>query len=156
MRHDEAGETLLEIVIAIVVIGIVFSAFFAAYSTAATTSSTHRTAAQADALLRNAAEATKSAVRNQCASHPAPPNASVSTPGATYSVTLPAVPSSAWSPVSMTPADTTCPAVPSSSSCSPTTVANASNPIPCLKLVTFSVTAPGGAARTLTIEVRTP
>jgi len=147
--RTEGGETLLEIVIAVVVIGIVFSAFFAAYSTAALGSTTHRSAAQADAILRNAAEATKNAVRDQCAS------ANASTPGATYAAVMPSVPAG-WSPVSVTPSDQTCPAVPTSSTCPPTTAANASSSIPCVKHVTFSITAPGAAARKLTIEVRTP
>jgi type II secretory pathway pseudopilin PulG len=147
--RGETGETLLEIVIAIVVIGLVFSAFFAAYSTAAKASVTHRTAAQADALLRNAAEATKNAVRDQCADDTA------SKPGATYSVTLPSAPSG-WSALAVTPADQTCPPVPTSSTCPPALSADAASAIPCLKLVKFSITPPNSSPRTLTIEVRTP
>jgi type II secretory pathway pseudopilin PulG len=149
IRRSDEGETLLEIVIAIVVIGIVFSGFFAAYSTAAKTSTTHRTAAQADALLRNAAEATKAAVRDQCADDTA------SKPGATYSATLPSAPSG-WSALTVTPPDQTCPPIPTSSTCPPTTSASAASTIPCLKLVKFSITPPNSSPRTLTIEVRTP
>src|SRR5262245_7068077 len=149
IRRSEAGETLLEIVIAVVVIGIVFSGFFAAYSTAAKASSTQRVAAQADALLRNAAEATKNAVRDQCA------DSTASTPGATYSVTLPSAPTG-WPALTMTPADQTCPPVPTSSTCPPTVSAYAAAAVPCLKPATFSIAPPGSSPRTLTIEVRTP
>src|SRR5690242_12052692 len=86
IRRSEAGETLLEIVIALVVIGLVIGAFFATYSTAASSTTTQRNSAQSDAILRNAAEATKNAVRDQCA------DATVSKPGATYVTTTTSLP----------------------------------------------------------------
>jgi hypothetical protein len=46
--------------------------------------------------------------------------------------------------------------VPTSSSCPPTTAANAAGAIPCLQQVTFSVTTPNGAVKKLNIELRTP
>jgi prepilin-type N-terminal cleavage/methylation domain-containing protein len=145
-RREQRGETLLEIVIAIVVIAIVFSAFFASYSTAARSSTTQRTAAQVDAILRNAAESTKQAVRRDCATRTA------STPGATYSPTLPSVPTGFGLTVSASPAGNNCPAIPTAGMPLGTT----SCATPCLQDVTFTVTSPGAAARTLTIEVRTP
>jgi prepilin-type N-terminal cleavage/methylation domain-containing protein len=131
-RYDERGETLLEIVIALVVIGIVVGAFFAAYSTAAVTSTTHRSAAQSDAILRDAAEATKSAVRDQCA------NAIVSTPGATYVTTTTSLPPGFSLTATSSPPGQAC------------------QPVTGLQQVRFSLTAPGAAPRSLTIQVRTP
>jgi hypothetical protein len=46
--------------------------------------------------------------------------------------------------------------VPTSSSCPPTTSANAASAIPCVQQVTFSLTTPNGAVKTLRIELRTP
>jgi prepilin-type N-terminal cleavage/methylation domain-containing protein len=63
-RHHEAGDTLVEILIAIVLIGIVASGSFFAISVGATTSKSQRDAVTADAALRAYAEATKQAVRD--------------------------------------------------------------------------------------------
>ena len=68
--HNEAGESLVEILIALVIIGIVVSALYASYATASTASKSHRDLVTADAVLRNSAEATKSAVRTSCATGP--------------------------------------------------------------------------------------
>jgi hypothetical protein len=65
-RRDQNGETLFEIVMALVVIGLVVGAFLAAYATSATGSKAHRDLVTADAVLRDYAEATKSAVRAAC------------------------------------------------------------------------------------------
>jgi type II secretory pathway pseudopilin PulG len=62
----EAGETLVEILIAIVVIGIVGSAGFYAISVGAQNSKSHRDLVTADALLRNYAEAATQSVRTTC------------------------------------------------------------------------------------------
>jgi Tfp pilus assembly protein PilV len=75
-RTSEAGETLVEVVIAIVILGAVVSAMLAAIATSAMSSKSHRDLVTADAVLRNYAEATKSAVRSSCTSS-----------GATYTVT---------------------------------------------------------------------
>lgn len=66
-RRNESGETLLEIVMALVVIGLVVSAYFATFTTQATGSGLQRNLVTADGLLRSYAEATKSAVRTDCA-----------------------------------------------------------------------------------------
>ena len=133
IRRTEQGETLLEIVLAIVLIGLVFSAFFAGFSTASLSSTTHRSAAESDAILRNAVEATKNAVRDGCA------NATVSTPGATYVTTTTVLPAGFSLSATSSPSGQTCP------------------PVASLQQVTFSVRAsPGAAPRTLTIQVRTP
>ena len=67
-HNNESGDTLLEIVIAIVLIGLVVGAYFATYSTQGSGSTAHRVLGTADGVLRSYAEATKSAVRAQCAS----------------------------------------------------------------------------------------
>ncbi len=80
-RRSEAGETLLEIVMAIVIIGLVVSAYFATFSTQASGSSLQRNLVTADGLLRSYAEATKSAVRANCAT------------STTFTTTTPSLPS---------------------------------------------------------------
>jgi type II secretory pathway pseudopilin PulG len=131
-RANEHGETLLEVVIALVVIGLVIGAFFATFSTAASSSSTQRNSAQSDAILRNAAEATKNAVRDQCA------DATASKPGATYITTTTSLPPGFSLNATSSPSGQTCP------------------PVTGLQQVKFSLTAPGAAARSLTIQLRTP
>jgi prepilin-type N-terminal cleavage/methylation domain-containing protein len=70
----ERGESLIEIIIAIVIMGIVFGAFFSAVITTSSASTALKNLVVADALLRDSAELTKSAVRHDC------------TVGTTYSV----------------------------------------------------------------------
>jgi type II secretory pathway pseudopilin PulG len=65
-RHDEAGTSLIEIVIALVVLGGVVASLMAALVTSSTASNTHRDLVTADAVLRDYAEATKQAVRASC------------------------------------------------------------------------------------------
>src|SRR6476619_4323882 len=67
---NEAGDTLIEIVVALVLVGLVVSAFFATYSTSSTGSTSHRDLVTADAALRNYAEAIKTAVRTSCKDDP--------------------------------------------------------------------------------------
>jgi type II secretory pathway pseudopilin PulG len=67
MRHrDEAGETLIEIVLTIVLIGLAVTALLAGLGTAASASKQHRDLATSDTVMRSYAEATKQAVRTQC------------------------------------------------------------------------------------------
>jgi len=75
-ERDEAGMSLVEIVIAIVILGAVVSALLTALATASISSKSHRDLVTADAVLRDYAEAVKSVVRSSCTSS-----------GATYSVT---------------------------------------------------------------------
>jgi type II secretory pathway pseudopilin PulG len=65
-QRSESGETLVEIIMALVIIGLVVSAYFATFSTQASGSSVQRNLVTADGLLRDYAEATKSAVRANC------------------------------------------------------------------------------------------
>jgi Tfp pilus assembly protein PilW len=124
--RNEAGETLMEIVIALVIISLVIGAYFAAYATVTTGSKSQKDLATADALLRNSAETTKSAVRDDCAA------------GATYTPAPVVVPSGFSVTSVASPAGNNCPAV--------TT----------LQRVTFTVTLPNGSTKTLAIDVRTP
>ncbi len=91
---DEAGDSLVEIVLALVIIGVVVGAFVATFSTGATASSAHRNLVTADAVLRNYAEATKLASRS-C------------TAGAPLAVSPPALP--AGFTVASNPLNPTCP-----------------------------------------------
>jgi type II secretory pathway pseudopilin PulG len=63
---DESGDTMLEVIIAIVIIGMVISVFFGAFATASSASSHHRDTVTADRILRDYAEAVKTAVRANC------------------------------------------------------------------------------------------
>ena len=67
-RRAEAGDSLIEIIIAIVVIGLVVSAIVAAISTAENGTVAHRQLATGDTVMRNYAEAVKQAVRSTCTS----------------------------------------------------------------------------------------
>lgn len=67
VRRGQRGETLVEILITVVLIGVVFSALAIALATGSTTSNEHRNLVTADALLRDYAEAAKSAARADCA-----------------------------------------------------------------------------------------
>jgi len=64
IRRTEAGETLLEVIMALVVIGLVVSAYFATFSTQSSASTTHRNLVTADGVLRGYAETIKAAVRD--------------------------------------------------------------------------------------------
>jgi hypothetical protein len=97
-RVDERGETLLEIVIALVVMGLVVGAFFATYATQGSGSTTHRTLVSADAVLRGYAEATKSAVRDDCSG----------TPLTSFAVNY-SSPDPDFQPIPLSPADSVCP-----------------------------------------------
>ncbi len=60
---DQAGDSLIEIVFALVIIGVVIGAFVASFSTGATASTSHRDNVTGDVVLRNYAEAAKTAAR---------------------------------------------------------------------------------------------
>jgi hypothetical protein len=64
----EAGDTLVEILVAIVIIGLVVGAFFAAIATTSVASTSHRDLVSADEWLRHSAELLKTAVRIDCVS----------------------------------------------------------------------------------------
>ena len=84
MAHrNQRGESLIEIIFAIIVIGLVVSAVVAAINTSENGSSAHRDLVKADNVLRNYAEAVKTAVRSTC-------TPSGGTWTATYPGTMPA------------------------------------------------------------------
>ena len=95
--RDERGETLLEVLVSLVVIGLVIGGLFANYATSATASKSPRDFVTADALLRSRAEATKQAVRRDCAS------------SATYTTTTTSLPANFN--VAVSPSTTSCPGV---------------------------------------------
>jgi type II secretory pathway pseudopilin PulG len=129
-RHNESGDTLIEIVMAIVLIGLVVGAYFASFSTGAASSSKHQDLATADATMRDYAEAIKAAVRddaNGCGK-PSPTTFTASyTPPVGFTVA--SVPSVTGQ---------TCP------------------PVNSVQPEHLTVTFPGGLTRTMDIEVRTP
>jgi type II secretory pathway pseudopilin PulG len=144
-RHHEAGDTLVEILIAIVLIGIVASGSFFAISVGATSSKAQRDFVVADTVLRGAAEATKAVVRSACANG-----------GATYSVafsSLPAPdPTQTWHQYYEISRHFTLPADLTNQSCPPMT----GLPAATTPTVPLSVTLPSGTQKLLKIVVRTP
>jgi prepilin-type N-terminal cleavage/methylation domain-containing protein len=105
-RRDQAGETLVEILIAIVIIGLVMGAIFATYATASTGSKGERDLVTADAVLRNYAEATQQAVRTTCKNAGAPFSVSY-TPPTGYAVSAPANQLKCPAVISVQPVDIT-------------------------------------------------
>ena len=127
--RGDRGDTLLEVLLAVVIIGVVFSAFFVAISTGSATSAAHRNYVTADALLRDYAEAAKSAARAQCPT------------STTYTTTTTSLPTGfqVSNTAGFVGTDGSCPA-------------NAAS----LQKAEFTVTLPGGVTRSLQIDVRTP
>ena len=91
--RGDVGETLIEIVVTIVIIGLTATALLSSLATAGNAGNAQRASVQADAVLRNFAEATKAGVQ-QC------------TPSATYTVNY--VPPTGFG-VSVVPAGSVCP-----------------------------------------------
>ena len=80
-QGSESGETLLEIIMALVIIGLIVSAYFATFSTQGSGTAAQRNLVTADGLLRDSAEATKSAVRTDCANSTTFTTTTTSLPG---------------------------------------------------------------------------
>src|SRR5690242_19452247 len=128
-KPGDRGDTLIEVLIAVVIIGIIFSAFFVAISTGSSASAAHRNYVTADALLRDYAEAAKSAARADCPT------------STTYTTTTTSLPTgfSVANDAGF---------VNGSGECRPDTAS--------VEEAQFTVTLPGGNTRTLQIDVRTP
>jgi type II secretory pathway pseudopilin PulG len=125
---DEAGDSLIEIVFALVIIGVVIGAFVASFSTGATASTSHRDNVTGDVMLRNYAEAAKTAARG-C------------TTGRSFTIAYPTLPLPSRYSLSSTPSPVRCPDPASATPVTP---------------VTLTVTLPSGLQRSLVVEVRTP
>ncbi len=97
-RRDQHGVALVEIVIAMVIISVVVMSLFAALATSSKASKTHRNFVTADAVLRDYAEAAKSAARS-C------------TAGATFTVPQPSPIPTGYTPSQSPSGALTCPAV---------------------------------------------
>jgi type II secretory pathway pseudopilin PulG len=135
----DAGETLVEILFTIVLVSLTFSALFTSLATAGTASNVQRVSAQADAVMRNFAEATKAAVQS-CGTGVVPP--------AKYTVVYP-LPTQTL-PVGFTPTVTGIGAgtgVGVNSDCPIVTAP---------QLLTLKVTGPLGFSTTMLIKVITP
>jgi type II secretory pathway pseudopilin PulG len=128
-RNDERGDTLLEVVLALIIISVVVGAFFASFTTASSASTKQRDLVTADGVLRNYAEAMKTAVRDSCNNF------------ATYTP--------AYSP----PVGFTVSPDPTAPETCPTVTGPLAQQVPTIHL---SVTLPGGTTKSLDIAVRTP
>ena len=93
--RTDAGETLVEIIVTIIIVSVAVTALVASLGSAAGSAKAHRDNVLTDTVVRNFAEATKSAAES-C------------TPGGSYSVSY--SPPAGFS-VSKSPASNTCPAV---------------------------------------------
>jgi type II secretory pathway pseudopilin PulG len=120
----------LEVVIALVIISIVVGAYFASFATASSASSQQHDLVTADAILRNYAEAMKTAVRANCNN------------SASY---LPAY-------VSPDPRFVLSPDPTAPQACPPVVGSIAQQ----VRTVSLSVTLPSGTTKRLDIAVRTP
>ena len=129
--HNERGETLVEVLISLIVMGIVFSAFFTAIQATSNATATQRYVVRADAVLRDSAELTKSAVRQACSSE---------SPGSTYTVHYSSLAGGGVTP----PPDIL------NEPCPPVTGPSATPTVP------LTVTFPGPHTKSLDIAVRTP
>src|SRR5438309_11496619 len=96
-QRSESGETLLEIIMALVVIGLIVSAYFATFSTQGSGTAAQRNLVTADGLLRDYAEATKSAVRTDCGGSATFTTTTTSVPGFQVASSTDQCPSSATS-----------------------------------------------------------
>ena len=134
--QSEAGDTLLEIVVAIVVIGLVVGAYFATFSTQGTGSTAHRILVTGDGVLRSYAEATKSAVRTQCQT------------GSTYDVNF--TPSASGYSVDAKVTSAASPGPLTSVTCPPVAQTSTWEPLELF------VHMPNGQTRSLSLVVRSP
>ncbi len=137
-RKDDAGESLVEIVMSLVLLSLVVSALMAGLATAARATRFQRNLVKVDTVMRSFAEATKYAVRDQCGN--------TSTPGYLMSF-VPYVPPAGYT---IAPTGGPCPAVPPSP-VTPVLVP----PDPLTRVVTLTVVG-DGVTRTMDIEVRRP
>jgi Tfp pilus assembly protein PilV len=128
MRRDQAGDSLIEIILAIVVIGVVVSALLAAIVTNENGSVSHRDMVKADHILRNYAEQVKSDVRTGCTSAGAVWASSYTVPSGTGAFTI----------NTLSSAQRTCPS------------------LTAAQVLTLQVTLPSGSTKSLAIAVRTP
>ncbi len=126
MNRTERGDTLIEIIFAIVVIGLVVSSITAAISTSVNGSTAHRQLVTGDTVMRNYAEAVKTAARTQCTSSGATWTAAYPAPGLPLGYSV--------NPL----AGQACPNV------------TATAPVP------IQVQLPNGTAKSMNIVVRTP
>ena len=93
---SQRGETLIEILISVVLIGLIVATILPEYFTASVASSAHRNFVVADQLLRNNAEAVKSAVRRDCGQSSTYTTTTTSLPGFSCQYNL----ESAWAELS--------------------------------------------------------
>ena len=64
-RRAEAGDTLIEVLVAVIVVGLCGVALLLAFSTSITSTSTYRTLAALDTVLRSASETAVSQIQQQ-------------------------------------------------------------------------------------------
>jgi len=95
-QRDDAGETLVEIIVAIVIMSFVVSAYFFTYITSSHSSKAQRDLVTADGILRHYAETLHAAVQKDCAG------------SATYTTTPTSLPTG-FSPPMITPSSQNCP-----------------------------------------------
>lgn len=135
-RDNERGDTLIEILLAIVLIGLMMGAVFGSITLSSTGSNKQKKLATADGILRDYAEAAKTAVRD-------PINGCGKANPTTFTVTAPSAPPG----FTVTP-----PSI--SQSCPPTTNANPTLDVQIVQLFVrmLNISAP----KELDVALRTP
>src|ERR1035438_2679235 len=88
-RHSEAGDTLIEVLLALIVLGLASVALLIAFSTSISASATHRILATDDTVLATATQVTIANIQSQPSLFSCPTNLSTY-PGYTSGITLPA------------------------------------------------------------------
>lgn len=174
-RHDEAGETLVELLMTLVIVGIAVAAIIGALLTSIAGSSEHRFLSNDDALVKSSLEAVVQQVQTagtpkylDCGANEFPSQIlSAWSPSGSESVTLPAIPATdsgyhvwisgveCYNPTSGL--DATCAAtITSTGSVASSDTRGCSADGTGLMQVTVSVSDPGGYVERLSTLVRNP
>lgn len=165
-HRNDAGDTLIEVLIAIAVLGICIAALLAALMTAIRSSVEHRSLANIDAVLRSYAEAAKAQIELGSAPiyQPCPSVTSATYAGTTISLPADAPqPPAGWSAPFIVGIqylhDTYNQNTQTNTSSGPDSVCASGpscSPSPDYQLLTVSVTGPDGSSQSLTVGLRDP
>jgi hypothetical protein len=144
-RRSEAGDTLVEVLLAIIILGLTSVSILLAFATSISGSATHRNLATMDTVLRTAAEETISQIQQQSnaqfATCPVPDVVTPSLPAGWQMTMAPTVNGVAYATEYWT--TTTSPPSFSATGCVPGTIAAPQVNSP--QLVTITVTSPTGS-----------
>jgi Tfp pilus assembly protein PilV len=146
-RRSEAGESLIEVLIAVVIVGLTAAALLGALATTLTSSASHRSLANLDTAVKSYAETAK----NQIELAPNPSyDPTVGCPGGgSYTVTSPPLPTN-YTVTIQNVSDWNSAASP------PTLDPLCTTPSSDIQVLHIVGTAPNGASQSLSVAVRNP